>query len=122
MERIERTVRLPGPATRVWATITEDLSGWFGADVALEGRPGGRVTFRWPDGRERGAIVEEFRPPSRFSFRWLPFERSGGETTPVPATRVEFDLEEFEVGVRLRVTERPMGPTAASPFLLAGAR
>ena len=122
MERIERTIRLPGPATRVWATITDGLSEWFGAEVTLEGRPGGRVTFRWPDGRERGAIVEEFRPPSRFSFRWLPFEHTAGGTELVPSTRVEFEVEEYEVGVRLRVTERPMGLAGSSTSVVARAR
>jgi hypothetical protein len=53
-------------------------------------------------------VIEEYRPPSRFAFRWLPFERAGDRTTMLPATRVEFEVEEFEVGVRLRVVERPL--------------
>jgi uncharacterized protein YndB with AHSA1/START domain len=110
---MERTILLPGPAERVWTTITAGLSDWFGARVDLEDRPGGRATFRWPDGRERGAVVEEYRPLSRFAFRWLPFERQGGETHLVPSTRVVFDVEEAGGGVQLRVTEEPLrrGPT-----------
>jgi uncharacterized protein YndB with AHSA1/START domain len=105
---MERSILLPGPAERVWTTITTGLSEWFGARVELEDRPGGRATFRWPDGRERGAVVEEYRPLSRFAFRWLPFERDGGETHLVPSTRVVFDLEEAEGAVQLRVTEEPL--------------
>jgi uncharacterized protein YndB with AHSA1/START domain len=119
MHRVERTIELPGPVAEVWRSITSGLSAWFGAEVELDGRPGGRATFRWPDGRVRGAVVEEFQPPSRFAFRWLPFERVGGETRMVPGTRVEFDLHGSGEGVRLRVTERPL---AAGGVLLSSRR
>lgn len=119
---MERTVQLPGTAADVWSMITEGLSDWFGAEVTMEDRPGGRATFRWPDGRERGAVVEEYRPPTRFAFRWLPFERSGDRTTMLPPTRVEFEVDESEAGVSLRVVERPLRPGLSSASGAWGAR
>jgi len=126
MEAVERTIDLPGPPARVWASITDGLSEWFGADVELEGRPHGRASFRWADGRERGAVVEEFRVPRRLAFRWLPFERTAaGEIRLVPSTRVELEIEETGGGVRLRVTELPVGAgafSAGSEWVRAWAR
>jgi uncharacterized protein YndB with AHSA1/START domain len=92
----------------VWPALTEGdrLSAWFGAEVSLEPRPGGRATFRWPDGRQRGAVVEAAEPGRRLVFRWLPFERgSGGRTVVVGPGRVEMEVEPFGGGSILRVSE-----------------
>jgi uncharacterized protein YndB with AHSA1/START domain len=91
-------------------TESRELSAWFGAEVTLEPRPGGRATFRWPDGHERGAVLEDVEPPSHLSFRWLPFERSAdGHARLVPATRVELRLEPVEGGTVLTLEERRSG-------------
>lgn len=115
---VEREILLPASPERVWSTLTEgrELSAWFGAEVEFEARPGGPATFRWPDGRSREATVEEMDPPRRLSFRWAPFERTGGGTWMVPATRVEFTLEPAREGTLLRITERKLaGSAMAAP-------
>src|SRR5439155_698749 len=81
----------------VWPALThsDQVSVWFGADVALDARPGGRGVFRWPDGTERHAVVEEVEPERKLSFRWLPFQRTAwGDVEPIPSTRVEITLDE----------------------------
>jgi uncharacterized protein YndB with AHSA1/START domain len=89
---------------------------WFGAQVEFEALPGGPATFRWPDGRSREATVEEMDPPRRLSFRWAPFERTGGGARVVPATRVEFTLEPVPEGTLLRLSERTLeGSAMAAP-------
>jgi uncharacterized protein YndB with AHSA1/START domain len=112
---VRRRVWLPATPARVWVALTDsrELSAWFGADVSLDLRPGGRATFRWPDGHQRGAVLEEVEPPSLLSFRWLPFERSpSGRARLAPPTRVELRLEPAEGGAALTLVERRAGVTA----------
>jgi uncharacterized protein YndB with AHSA1/START domain len=113
-DAIERQEVLPVPPDRVWEalTVAGELSAWFGAEVSGELRAMGRITFRWEDGRERPAVIEELEPPRRLAFRWLPFERrSGGETRVVGTGRVEISVEEVPGGSRITVAER--GPIGA---------
>jgi uncharacterized protein YndB with AHSA1/START domain len=112
--RIRREVTLQAGRQQVWEALTDGvrLSSWFGAHVELDPRPGGRASFRWDDGRERGAVIEEADPPRRFSFRWLPFERDlSGVAIPRGSGRVVFELEEADDRTHLVVTE--WGPTPA---------
>ena len=114
-ELVQRRVVLPAPPARVWSALTHagELSAWFGAEVSLDPRPGARASFHWPDGRERGAVLEEVERPSLLSFRWLPFERwVDGATRLVPATRVELRLEPVEGGTMLTLEERRSRVTA----------
>jgi uncharacterized protein YndB with AHSA1/START domain len=117
VDRVERRVELPVPPGEVWAALSQGprLSAWFGAEISLDARPGGRATFRWPDGRERGAVVEVAEPGCRLTFRWLPFERwPGGRTVVVGPGRVELDLRPVGGGTRLAVSEwgtEPPGET-----------
>jgi uncharacterized protein YndB with AHSA1/START domain len=118
VEEIERRMALPAPPARVWEALAdpEQLSAWFGADVVMDTRPGGRATFRWPDGRERGAVVESADRPRRISLRWLPFERDAAGTVVAVGTGwIEVTLEEDPGGTVLRVVERGRGPGPAVP-------
>lgn len=114
-DRVERSVVLPAPIARVWETLTEaeQLAAWFGAAVEIDARPGGRATFRWADGLERAAVLEDVEPERRLSFRWLPFARVDGEARSVPPGRVEFLLEQVEEGTRLTVAEWTAWPGMA---------
>jgi uncharacterized protein YndB with AHSA1/START domain len=109
---IERELLLSVSSQRVWSALTdgEQLSSWFGARVVVDARAGGSATFRWPDGTERDATVEEVVPLHRLAFRWAPFQRTPVGARVVPANRVEFTLEEVEEGTLLRITEH--GPRA----------
>jgi uncharacterized protein YndB with AHSA1/START domain len=113
--RVERSVLLPAAPALVWESLTNegDLSSWFGAEVQMDVRPRGRATFRWPDGLERGAVLEEIDPGRRLAFRWLPFAWIDGQTRPVPPGRVEFLLEEEGEGTKLTVTEWASWPGSA---------
>lgn len=113
MDVIEREVTVPAPPAEVWPALTrsEEISAWFGADAELEVHPGGRGVFRWPDGTERRAVVEEVEPERRLTFRWLPFQRTAaGAVVAVPSTRVEITLEEAPGGTRVRVLEQSAFP------------
>jgi uncharacterized protein YndB with AHSA1/START domain len=109
MDQIEREIVIPAPPGDVWPALTSpaEISEWFGADADLDLRPGGRGAFRWPDGTERGVVVEEVDAGRRLAFRWLPFQRTGdGEVVAIPSTRVEITLDPVPDGTRVRVVEQ----------------
>ena len=69
---VTREVVLEAPVEEVWSALTEPerLAEWFANDVELELEPGGEGVFRWDDGEERHAVVEEVEPERRFAFTW----------------------------------------------------
>lgn len=92
---IEREIVLDSPPEEVWPALTEAerLEEWFANDVELDARPGGRGVFRWDNGEERHAVVEEVDPGRRLELLW---DDTG---------RVELTLEEAGGGTRLVVRE-----------------
>lgn len=111
-DRIEKTVVLRAPRSRVWRAITnaEEFGSWFG--VKLEGgfAPGARVTGRITiPGYEHVVMdvtVERVDPERLFSYRWHPYAiEPGMDYSGEPTTLVEFRLEEVTGGTRLTVTE-----------------
>jgi uncharacterized protein YndB with AHSA1/START domain len=95
---VTREIELPSPPGDVWEALTDPrrLEEWFATEVELVPEPGGRGVFRWADGEERHAVVEEVVPERRFAFVW-------GEDE----SRVEIELEAIEDGTRVTVTEAP---------------
>jgi uncharacterized protein YndB with AHSA1/START domain len=93
--KVERDVFLPTPPDEVWEALTEaeQLERWFANEVELEAEPGGRARFRWDNGEEREAVVEEIEPERRLGLRWA----DGGFVT--------LELDEAVGGTRLRVVE-----------------
>src|SRR5437763_16190565 len=92
---VTREIVLPAPREEVWAALTEAerLEEWFANDVELDARPGGEGVFRWDDGDERRAVVEEIDEERRLALR---FEDDG---------LVELELEDTPGGTLLGVTE-----------------
>ena len=52
MEHIEREVQLPNPPVEVWEAVIDParLGEWLGGELDVSLRPGGRGSFRSPDG------------------------------------------------------------------------
>jgi uncharacterized protein YndB with AHSA1/START domain len=92
---VRREIVLPSPVEEVWSAMTEAerLEDWFANDVELDLRPGGRASFRWENGEERAAVVEEVDAERRLGLRWT----EGGS--------VVLELAEVPDGTRLRVVE-----------------
>jgi uncharacterized protein YndB with AHSA1/START domain len=95
---VHRSTVLPVPPARVWEALTDDdlLSRWFGADVTLDPRPGGRGVFRGPDGT-RTASVREAEAEHRLSFDW----------DDEPDAGVDLTITAVPGGSRLDVVETP---------------
>ena len=92
---VTREIVLPAPREEVWAALTEaeQLEEWFANDVELDLREGGEGVFRWGDGDERRAVVEEIDEARRLALR---FEDDG---------LVELELDDADGGTLLVVTE-----------------
>ena len=115
MATVEREITIPATPAEVWPALTQsdEVSVWFGADVELDVRPGGRAVFRWSDGTVRHAVVEEVEPEHRLSFRWL---------EAIPSTRVEITLDEVAEGTRVRVVEQAAFAVRATAGVAAAPR
>ncbi len=107
---VTREIELPSPPAEVWEALTDPrrLEEWFATEVELEPEPGGRGIFRWADGEERRAVVEEVVPERRFAFVWGDDE-----------SRVAIELEPIEIGTRVTVTEAPTAGWATALALHA---
>jgi uncharacterized protein YndB with AHSA1/START domain len=92
---IRREIVLPASPAEVWDALTDGkhVSRWFGAEVEMAPRLGGQVRFRWPDGIERGAVIEALEIERLLVLRWLPFYRdAAGKTRRRAGTTVRFTL------------------------------
>lgn len=111
-DRIEKTVFLRAPRSRVWRAIAtaDEFGKWFG--VKLEGAfaPGARVSGRiTTPGYEHVIMeitIERVDPERLFSYRWHPNAIDPSvDYSGEPMTLVEFRLEEVPGGTKLTVVE-----------------
>ena len=111
-DRIEKTIELKAPVSRVWRALTDhhEFGTWF--RVRLEGPfvPGqvsrGQITYPGYEHLRWEAVVQKLEPERLFSFTWHPYaidltEDYSGE----PSTLVEFTLQSTATGTLLRVIE-----------------
>ena len=111
-DRIEKTVRLRAPVSRVWRALTdaEEFGTWF--RVKLEGpfvagaKVRGRITHPGYEHVTMEVQVERIDPHRLFSFRWHPNAVDPAvDYSAEPTTLVEFHLEEIAEGTSLRIVE-----------------
>ena len=106
VDRIEREVIVAAPIERVWAAITDarEVAQWFGDVAEIDLRPGGKARFGWTEHDSvSDAIIEIVEPLQRFAYRWA--AASGVAVADGPSTLVEFTLEVFAQGTRVRLVE-----------------
>jgi uncharacterized protein YndB with AHSA1/START domain len=103
-DRIERTVEIAHPPSKVWAALTtaEGLGGWFGDEAAIDLRPGGSARMSWNHGFTVEMRVERVEEPAVFGYTW---QISGLPEDDPRRTYVEFTLEPAGAGTRLTVVE-----------------
>jgi len=111
-DRIEKTIVLRAPRTRVWRALTDptEFGSWFGVRIKGKFAPGTRVTgaITHP-GYEHVTMeitIEKMEPERLFSWRWHPHAvEPGVDYSQEPTTLVVFTLEEIREGTRLTVVE-----------------
>jgi uncharacterized protein YndB with AHSA1/START domain len=111
-DRIEKSVELKAPVSRVWRALTDhhEFGSWF--RVKLDGPfvPGrtvrGQITYPGYEHLKWEAVVQKMEPERLFSFTWHPYAIDPNQdySSEVP-TLVEFTLEKIAAGTLLRVVE-----------------
>jgi uncharacterized protein YndB with AHSA1/START domain len=112
-DRIERTILLKAPRSRVWRALSnaEELGDWFG--VALKGKSftagehvRGHVTYPGYEHVVLEMLIERMEPESLLSWRWHPAAiEPSVDYSQKPTTLVVFDLQEVQGGTRLNIVE-----------------
>src|SRR5690242_15769043 len=102
---VVREIELPNGPDEVWEALTEpdELERWLAPAVELDARPGGEGRFRFADGETRLARVEAVEPGRLLELRWWRVDGSD-------ETVVAIALQPLELGTRVVVTERALGP------------
>ena len=111
-DRIEKSVELKAPVSRVWRALTDyrEFGTWF--RVRLDGpfEPGravrGQITYPGYEHLKWEAVVQKMEPERLFSFTWHPYAIDPNQdySSEVP-TLVEFTLQKIAAGTLLRVVE-----------------
>jgi uncharacterized protein YndB with AHSA1/START domain len=112
-DRIERTILLKAPRSRVWRALSnaEEFGNWFG--VVLKGktfaagkRVQGQVTYPGYEHVVFDVVIERMEPERFISWRWHPAAVDASiDYSKEPTTLVEFELKEVEGGTLLSVVE-----------------
>ncbi|MGE0524586.1 MAG: SRPBCC family protein [Variibacter sp.] len=111
-DRIEKTIELKAPVSRVWRALTDhqEFGAWF--RVRMEGPfvPGqvarGRITYPGYEHIQWEAVVQKMEPERLFSFTWHPYAIDPKQDySSEPSTLVEFSLRKIPAGTLLRVVE-----------------
>jgi uncharacterized protein YndB with AHSA1/START domain len=101
--RLDRTVMIQATPAIVFSFLTETprWASWWGAGSEIDARPGGRMTIRYPGGREATGEVIEVSPPHRIVFT---YGYADGQMIPPGGSRVTIQLEPIGAATRLHLT------------------
>jgi uncharacterized protein YndB with AHSA1/START domain len=111
-DRIEKTVTLRAPRSRVWQALTnaDEFGAWF--RVKLEGAfvegatVRGRITHPGYEHVKMEVLVERIDPEHYFAYRWHPYAIDPKvDYSKEPTTLVEFRLAEAAGGTVLTIVE-----------------
>ncbi len=107
-DRIEKTLVLRAPRSRVWQALTnvDEFNSWFQVGLAGSFAPGARLRGTFTiDGHQDQTMditVESMEPERLISWRWVP---GNGDTEKDQTTLVCFELEDADGGTRLTMVE-----------------
>ena len=112
-DRIERSILLKAPRSRVWRALAnaEEFGNWFG--VAFKGktfaageRVQGKITHPGYEHVVFEVLIERMEPERLLSWRWHPHAVDPSvDYSQEPTTLVVFELKEVEGGTLLSVVE-----------------
>jgi uncharacterized protein YndB with AHSA1/START domain len=111
-DRIEKTVTIGAPRSRVWRAIAnaDAFGAWFG--VVLEGpftaggTVRGKITYPGYEHVMMELQIDRIEPEAYFSYRWHPYAiEPGVDYSPEPTTLVEFRLDDLNGDTVLTIVE-----------------
>lgn len=111
-DRIEKSIELKAPVSRVWRALTDyrEFGEWF--RVRIEGPfvagqvSRGHITYPGYEHVRWEAVVQKIEPERLFSFTWHPYAMDPKEDySKETPTLVEFRLEKTAGGTLLVLTE-----------------
>ena len=107
-DRIEKTIEVAAPVSKVWAAITDSarFCTWFRAELDGPFLPGktvrGHSTYPGHEHSQFEILVQKMEPERLFSFTWPASADCQDESCH---TLVEFTLEPTPTGTRVTVVE-----------------
>jgi uncharacterized protein YndB with AHSA1/START domain len=109
--RLDRTIVIAARPDTVFRYFTDSSrwAAWWGAGSTIEGRAGGRVYIRHPNGVESAGEVVEIAPPRKIVFT---YGFVSGTPMPPGASRVSIRLDAHERGTELHLVHEFAEPAA----------
>jgi len=111
-DRIEKSIELRAPQSRVWRALTDhnEFGAWFRvkleAPFAVGEEARGAITHPGYEHVTWRAVIQQIDPEQYFSFTWHPYAIDPGiDYSKETPTLVEFHLEPSPAGTRLTITE-----------------
>ncbi len=111
-DRIEKTIEIKAPVSRVWRALTDStqFGEWFGVRIDgpfVAGKPNtGKITIKGFEHVPWNSTIVKIEPERYFSYTWHPYAVEPGKNyTDETPTLVEFTLEPTAAGTRLRTVE-----------------
>ena len=119
-DRIEKSVELKAPQSRVWKALTDhrEFGTWFGVRLDgpfMPGQPStGQLTIKGLEHIRWSAMVQKIEPERYFAYKWHPYAKDPKvDYSGEPMNFVEFFLEKSAKGTLLRVVEFRLRHAAA---------
>ena len=120
-DRIEKSIEIAAPESRVWKALTDyrEFSTWFRVKLEAPFQTGklaaGNITYPGYEHLRFDATVQKIEPERYFSFTWHPYPMDPKVDYSVETpTLVEFTLEKTAKGTLLRVVESGFDKIPAS--------
>ena len=111
-DRIEKTIRLRSPRSRVWRAIADaqQFGAWFGVKIDGAFTEGatvrGKITHPGYEHLTMEMVIERMEPERLFAYRWHPHAVDPKvDYSPEPMTLVEFTLDDTSGGTVLTIVE-----------------
>jgi uncharacterized protein YndB with AHSA1/START domain len=111
-DRIEKSIELEAPVSRVWRALTDyrEFGKWFRVELESPFVPGqvsrGRITYPGYEHVTMQVTVQKMEHERLFSYTWHPYAIDPKVNySHEPPTLVEFKLEKIPSGTRLTLTE-----------------
>jgi uncharacterized protein YndB with AHSA1/START domain len=111
-DRIEKTVDLKAPPSRVWRALTDskEFGEWFrvafDAPFVVGQKAQGRILHPGYEHLTWKAVIAAIEPERYFAFRWHPYAVDPKhDYSDEPMTLIEFRLSEIAGGTRLSIVE-----------------